>query len=230
VLGVALFTAGVYLLALPLIFAVFAHETGQGHHFSRRVELTVLWFLCALLVGGVATARELAELAQRARDVFPRKRRAGDRRELAALSSIAALLRPGATGLSESFRFAAFIPDQGGVLTPVLEPNPQPWQRWPVGHGVVGVAWADKEMFVQAVGAETVDPVFWLTPEQREHHGDLTYVAASVIFDEEGQAVGVLSVDCDDGSDFDAAGGPERFELLASDMGVLVGDARAGRD
>jgi hypothetical protein len=228
-LSAVLLFAGVYLLALPLVFTVFAHETGQGHHFSRRVALAAVWFLCALLVGAVATTRELAELTQRARDAVPRKRRAADRRELAALASIAALLRPGATGLSDSFRFAAFIPNRDGILVPVLEPDPQPWQRWPAGSGVVGEAWAHREAFVEVAGEETTAPERMLTPEQLQRYGDLTYVAAHAIFDEAGQAVGVLSVACHDGSDFAEAGGPERFQLLVSDMGVLVGDARVGR-
>jgi hypothetical protein len=56
-------------------------------------------------------------------------RRAGDRRELAALSSIAALLEPGATGLPPAFDFDAFITDSDGTLVPVLERDPEPWQH-----------------------------------------------------------------------------------------------------
>lgn len=225
-LGYVVFLAGVYLLALPLVFTVFAHEAGRGGSLPARVALTVIWFLCAVVVGVVALLHELDTIEQRAREVAPRIRRAGRRRELAALTSIDALLRPGATGFPASFRFAAFIPDRDGILRPVLEPNPQPWQRWPPGHGVVGVAWEEKNAFVQAVGVETRDPAFGLTPDQREHYGDLTYVAGRTIFDEDGQAVGVLSVSCEDGSDFVAEGGLERFRVLASDMGILVGDAR----
>lgn len=226
VLASALFAAGVYLVGLPLVFTVFAHETGTGHHLGRRLALTVLWFVCAILVGAVATVGDVAELRQRAREVMPRARFAGDRRELAALASISALLEPGATGLSPSFAFDAFIPDREGRLVPVLERDPAPWQRWPPGTGIVGIAWAHPDAFVEARGADTVDPALRLTPEQRRQYGHLTFVGGRAIFDEYDRLIGVLAVSCADGSDFAAAGGPERFAVLASDMGILIGDAR----
>jgi hypothetical protein len=193
--GAVTFVAGVYLLALPLIFTVFAHETGPGHHYARRVVLAALWGLCALFVGVLATVRDLDAVRERARETLARSRQRGERRELAALASIRGLLRPGATGLSESFHFAVLIPNSEGLLVPVLEPSPQPWQ-------------------------------LGLTSLQREHYGHLTFVAARTIFDEYDEPVGVLSVGCDDGSSFAAARGRDSFRLLASDMGVLVGDAR----
>lgn len=222
----ALFLATLYLLGLPVIFTVFSHETETGHHIGRRVALTVLWLACAMLVGIVATAGDLADLRQRARDVLPRTRHAGDRRELAALSSIAALLESGATGLPPAFVFNAFITDESGFLVPVLESEPAPWQRWPPGCGVVGIAWTHPDAFVQAVGPETVAPELGLTPAQRHQYGYLTFVAARAIFDEDDRKTGVLSVSCDDDSDFAAYDGPDQFELLASDMGILIGDAR----
>jgi hypothetical protein len=226
IVGSVTLLAGLYLLALPLIFTVFAHETGSGGHYALRIILTALWFVCALLVGGFATVRDLDAVRERAREAITRQHGRVERRELAALASIRALLRPGATGLSPSFRFAVFIPDHGGFLVPVLEPVPQPWQRWAPGCGVVGIAWLNQNDFVEAVGEQTVDPKLGLTPLQREHYGHLTFVAARAIFDEYDQPVGVLSVGCDDGSRFAAARGEDSFRLLASDMGVLVGDAR----
>ncbi len=225
VLGGSLLLAGLYLVGLPLVFTVFAHETSSGHHVGRRIALTSLWFLCALLVGIVGTAGDLADLRQRARDISRRGKRAGDRRELAALRSIAALLSPGATGLSPSFRFNAFIPDARGFLVPVLSQQPAPWQVWPPGCGVVGIAWAHEEAFVQASGPDTVAPELGLTPQQRTEYGHLTFVAARAIFDDYDRKVGVLGVSCSDGSDFAQHDGPERFRVLASDMGILIGDA-----
>lgn len=108
----------------------------------------------------------------------------------------------------------------------MLERDPAPWQRWPPGCGVVGIAWAHPDAFVQAAGAETVAPELGLTPEQRAQYGHLTFVAARAIFDEYERQIGVLAVSCEDGSDFAGSGGPERFELLASDMAILIGDAR----
>ncbi len=226
ILGLALVLAGVYLVGLPLVFTVFAHETDSGRGIGARIALTVLWFGCAVVVASVATVGDLAELRQRAREVLTRGRRAGDRRELAALASIAALLDPGATGLSASFEFDAFIPDDQGFLVPVLERDPAPWQRWPPGCGVVGIAWVNPDAFVQAAGRDTIDPDLGLTPVQRERYGHLTFVAAAAIFDEYERQIGVLSVACHDGSDFMAAGGPQRFQILASDIGILIGDAR----
>lgn len=225
ILGAALVVSGVYLIGLPLIFTVFAHETSSGRHVVRRIALTILWFACALLVGAVGTAGDLADLRQRAREITRRGKRAGDRRELAALRSMAALLAPSATGLSRSFRFNAFIPDSRGFLVPVLNRSPSPWQVWPPGCGVVGIAWAQPDAFVQASGTDTVDPQLGLTPQQRAHYGHLTFVAARAIFDEYERKVGVLGVSCADGSDFAAHDGPERFRVLASDMGILIGDA-----
>jgi hypothetical protein len=223
--AVVLVGAGVYIVGLPLIFTVFAHETGSGHHVATRIALTILWFGCAVLVGAVATAGDLADLKQRAREITGRGRRAGDRRELAALSSIAGLLEPGATGLSRSFVFNAFIADPRGYLVPVLNKTPAPWQRWPPGCGVVGIAWVHDDAFVQASGQDTVDPQLGLTPLQRERYGHLTFVAARAILDEYDRKVGVLAVSCQDGSDFAAHDGPEKFRLLASDIGILIGDA-----
>jgi hypothetical protein len=221
-----LFLAGIYLLGLPLIFTVFAHEAATGHHLGRRIVLVVLWVGCAVVLGLVATAGDIAELRQRLREVGPKARFAGDRRELAALASIAALLEPGATGLPDSFRLNAFIMDKQGLLVPVLERDPSPWQRWAPGQGVVGLAWSHPQAFVRAVGAETVDPELHLSPDQLERYGHLTYVAAQAIVDEYERQAGVLAVSCDDGSDFAGADGPEKFEVLASDMGILIGDAR----
>lgn len=225
VLGGLLVLAGIYLIGLPLVFTVFAHETSSGHHVGRRIALTILWFLCALLVGVVGTVGDLDDLRQRARDISRREKRAGDRRELAALRSIAALLSPGATGISRSFRFNAFIPDARGFLVPVLSEQPAPWQVWPPGCGVVGIAWVNADAFVQASGADTVAPELGLTPQQRTQYGHLTFVAARAIFDEYDRKVGVLGVSCSDDSDFAANDGPERFRVLASDMGILIGDA-----
>lgn len=223
-LGALLVFAGVYLVGLPLVFTVFAHETSSGHHVGRRIALTILWFLCALLMGAVGTAGDLAGLRQRAREISRRGKRAGDRRELAALRSMAALLAPGATGISPSFRFNAFIPDRRGFLVPVLNRQPAPWQVWPPGCGVVGIAWVHAEAFVEASGADTVDPQLGLTPQQRAQYGHLTFVAARAIFDEYDRKVGVLSVSCADGSDFADDEGPERVRVFASDMGILIGD------
>jgi hypothetical protein len=225
-IAAALFVAGVYLVGLPLIFTVFAHEAATGHHVGRRIALTVVWFACAVVVGLIATAGDVADLRQRMREVLPRARSAGDRRELAALASIASLLEPGATGLSNSFRFNAFIGDDQGFLVPVLERDPAPWQRWAPGQGVVGIAWSHPEAFVPAVGPETVDPELRLSPEQQKRYGHLTFVAGQAIFDEYERQTGVLAVSCDDGSDFAEAGGPEAFQVLASDVGILIGDAR----
>jgi hypothetical protein len=226
-LGVALFLAGLYVLLWPLVFTVFLHET-EHTRFRLRLLLSVVWFLCALLIAAVTLLHELENLAERAGSLRRRRKRAARRRQLAALSSIAALLRPGATGLSDSFSFAAFIPDEKGTLTPVLEPSPQPWQHWAPGQGVVGIAWERPKSFVRARGEQTRDPALGLSTQQKRHYGQLTYVAGRTIFDEENRPVGVLSVSCKDDTDFDAAGGPERFKLLASDMGVLLGDAGPG--
>jgi hypothetical protein len=81
------------------------------------------------------------------------------------------------------------------------------------------------DAFVQASGADTVAPELGLTPQQRTQYGHLTFVAARAIFDEYDRKVGVLGVSCSDDSDFAANDGPERFRVLASDMGILIGDA-----
>src|SRR5580692_6123261 len=77
--GAVTFVAGVYLLALPLIFTVFAHETGPGHHYARRVVLAALWGLCALFVGVLATVRDLDAVRERARETLARSRQRGER-------------------------------------------------------------------------------------------------------------------------------------------------------
>jgi hypothetical protein len=63
-----------------------------------------------------------------------------------------------------------------------------------------------------------------LSSEQREHYGDRTFVAANVILDDDDPQIGVLAVSCHDDSDFSSSDGAEKFELLASDMGILIGD------
>lgn len=230
-LRLALVLAGLYLIALPLVFTVFAKETGTGHHFARRLGLTALWFVCAL-IGGVFAARRDARieaLGSRLDELVPSRRVRADRRELAALNSIRALLAPGFTGLPDAFRFQAFIPTQRGLVIPLLEPQPQAWQQWPAGCGIVGLAWANPDAFVEGLGAELVDPDLGLTPAQREHYGHLEYVGAAVVRDVRDEPVGVLAVSSAESVDFAAAGGAEAFRRLSSDIGVLVGDARGSR-
>ena len=226
VLGGFLFLSGLYLVGLPVLYTVFARETETAGDYGIRVLAFVAWIICAVFVGAVATLSDVAELRQTAREVLPRERRAGDRRELAALASIRALLGRSAPGPSEPFAFDAFIQDDHGFLVPVLERRPEPWQRWAPNCGAVGIAWANPNAFVQLVDEQTIDPDLGLTPEQLEHYGHLTFVAARAIFDENDQRIGVLAVSCSDGRDFVAAGGLDKFEVLASELGILIGDAR----
>jgi hypothetical protein len=224
-LGVAVFLGTFYVAALPTAYAVFGTDLTK-HYPVVRVLLFVAWLMFAFLVGAVAvfenrllqeglatlTAQRRAQIARRRRDAVAR--------------AVRALLTPGVAGLPEEFSFHAFVPNSG-VLTPVFEDQPDPWERWLPNQGAVGTAWANPD---------TESPLLFdtpeklallndgLTPEQREAYGHLRVVATVLIRDELNRPIGVASVDRATDSSVDPATLIDQLLLFSGTLGVLLAD------
>ncbi len=93
-------------------------------------------------------------------------------------------------------RFHLYLPDQVGLLGPVLEhagrdPALPPPESWPIGHGVVGKAWSE-EAFIRAVGAASHDETHGLSPEQQARYANTQVVAALPVRNSQA-VIGVVS-------------------------------------
>jgi hypothetical protein len=225
-LGALVFLGTFYIAALPTTYTLFDNEL-SNHYLSLRPYLAGLWVVFALLVGAIAGVREnylrrtVGQLQRPAAKLVSR------RREDAALNAVRALLVPGVAGLSPSFRFKAFMPNQSDRLVPAYETHVEEWQRWRRGQGAVGIKWNNPDphtMVLLDTKAKLASVSGTLTPQQREHYGDLTMVGAQIILDEKNHPIGVLGVSCEDDSDFNSDGGVQIAGSLASHLGVLLGD------
>ncbi len=225
-LSVAL--AGIYLAGLPTVYGVFASDLAGRHHHAIRWPLILLWIAAALWVALIASVHDwTADRILDRMQAYMRLPRRADLREDAFLRAFKALLTPGATGIPSSFLFTAFREDDVGELVPFYAEEAQTWQRWPSGHGAVGVIWEDRKNdgYILLPTREDIRTAnLPMTDEQRTHYEHLTMIGARVIKDEQGTPRGVLGVSCADGSDFVAAGGIGAHRLLASDLGLLLGE------
>lgn len=229
VASIVVVVAGVGLATAPTLYTMYPEWT-HVHH-GRRLAVTLGWFFCAGVVGLAAARRDLF-VETIARAVSLPVRAVANRREEAYYSILDSLLRPAAHGLSDGFRFSVHRPETvaGATnLVPLKDDVAQEWELWTPGHGAVGIVWENLESdpYVLLFGDRLRDPRLALTPAQEAAYGHLTMVAAKAMHDEDGNAVGVLSVASDEldaDTVFLTEDGPSIHEKLADDLGVLIGD------
>lgn len=123
-------------------------------------------------------------------------------RSLLAQNTLLPLLRAD-EGPLQSAQLELYLYDaDAGLLRPMEMPDrPTPPDAWPAGRGAVGTAWERGE-FVVVEGRATSDETYGLSPEQQEHHQELTAVAAMPVVNAQSQVLAVLGA-----STIDAAHG-----------------------
>lgn len=225
----ALTVGGVFLVALPLVFAVFAPEllgapqdAVGGLTLSTRIYICIPWIIVAILIGGIGVAKDVREREERHHEI--------DRQETVidqstALEALDQLLAPGTVGTPPSFSWTVYVLDDGANrLAPVfpqavLDMNDP--RVFSPGSGAVGAAYVNRAVVV-VTGDAVSNADYGLTTSQQLYFAQARSVVAAPI-SLNSDVVGVLSgISREDDPFFADPTNVDRLMKLAHTVGVLL--------
>jgi hypothetical protein len=201
---------GMYVAGAPAYLAFFPPQPADPT--SARRVLFIGWLAGAALIAAIALIhdREAQHVSRLVHRLIPGAEARAERFREATARCIAALLDPGANGMPDPFRLGAFVPDPGdsAALVPLYEDEPERWQHWAPGQGLVGAVWKARDSGgnLYTVMDETLiaQTDMHLSDEQARRYAGLKLLAATLIRSDAGKPIGVLAVTCYESDPFGA--------------------------
>lgn len=214
--------SGVALVAVPTFFTV-VPGWAKWHGGARAVVL-VIWVGIAAAVVRAATARDERLEAVTADRHVQRVRV----RKLTLEKTLESLLRPGTHSIPRSFAFTVYVFDEDKeLLKPVWPPRDRPAgtidpREFAPGKGCTGMAWSEQRLF-RVRGADVTNNSYGLTEAQRSFYAGSKAVASTVIPNDVGDRLGVLTaISSDDDGHFHSSPGADALRTLAEVVGVVL--------
>lgn len=217
---------GLVLVAVPTGFTVFPRWA------SWPLALRVIVLACWLGVAGSGVAIT-ARTDSRVRETVTKEREATirDERRSALTAHFQSIFRSTVTGLPPQYEYTVYVPVEE-YLVPVYPrifdvADPAIFQA---GKGATGRAWEHEQHVFAAHGPSVYTDEFGLTREQRRRFDSFEAVAATVILDERGHRIGVLTaISREDDRTFDrdqSGFGFSRLKSLADNLSHLIPQAK----
>lgn len=216
--------AGVVLVAIPTVFAVFPSLTDWPT--GARMTILSVWVAVAI-VGTILTniADDRLHRAIRAdqQSAIVAEHRATLREQFNGL------LQPAIGGIPEQYHLTVYAPSPDGqFLLPVFPAvvSLEDPSIFPIGAGAAGRAWQEAEGVLVIKGAAVSSPVHGLTKLQQERYAMFGVVAATVIRDAAGERIGVITaIGRDDDGFFDGLAGIKLMRNLATSVAWIIPEA-----
>lgn len=215
---------GVALVAVPTAFTVFPGWTQWAREW--RLLLLVVWLLVA--ISGVVLTARADDSLHTAIAADQKAALLAERRAIIREQFSAALPR-GVGGVPAQYHLTVYGPSPDGrFLIPLFPPvlNLLDPAIFPSGAGAVGMAWTRAEGVVVVKGSAASGPEHGLTAIQRRRYSMFRVVAATVIFDDQNERLGVLcAIAVGDDGFFEGLDGIELMRSLAESVAWLVPEA-----
>lgn len=214
-------TTGVVLLAVPTAFTVVPAWTTW--HGLIRAGILALWLGLAIGAVGAAVLRDetLGALAS------VRQSSMSQLRQIGLYGALREVLRKGSRGIPPHYELTLYWHDTDSErLLVYYPPSPTPGEDvrdFAVGCGATGTVWQNPAEVVVVSGDAVANAAYGLTPEQQALWKDHRAVAASVVWRQGVQKIGVLTaISKTDDRFFSGIGGQDSLRALAEVVGVIL--------